>query len=73
MRSNMLDAVDRYVENLSANTGYSLRGLEFVMDTANGAAFKAAPQLFESLGATVEVGRPQGRTPGQGDDERAQQ
>ena len=55
MRSNMLDAVDRYVENLSANADYSLRGLEFVMDTANGAAFKAAPQLFESLGATVDV------------------
>lgn len=55
MRSNMRDAVDRYVENLRANTSYSLRGLEFVMDTANGAAFQAAPQLFESLGATVEV------------------
>ena len=55
MRSNMLDAVDRYVENLTANTDYGLRGLEFVMDTANGAAFKAAPQLFEALGATVEV------------------
>ncbi|MDJ0498130.1 MAG: phosphoglucosamine mutase [Acidimicrobiia bacterium] len=55
MRSNMRDAVDRYVENLGANSDYSLRGLEFVMDTANGAAFQAAPQLFESLGATVEV------------------
>lgn len=55
MRSNMLDAVDRYVENLKANSDYSLRGLEFVLDTANGAAFKAAPQLFEELGATVEV------------------
>jgi phosphoglucosamine mutase len=55
MRSNMVDAVDRYVANLSANADYSLRGLEFVMDTANGAAFKAAPHLFETLGATVEV------------------
>jgi phosphoglucosamine mutase len=55
MRTKMLDAVDRYVGNLSANVEYNLRGLEFVMDTANGAAFQAAPQLFESLGATVEV------------------
>ena len=55
MRHNMLDAVDRYVENLGANAEYSLRGLEFVLDTANGAAFKAAPQLFQQLGATVEV------------------
>ncbi len=55
MRTNMLDAVDRYVENLIDNSGYSLRGIEFVLDTANGAAFKAAPQLFEQLGATVEV------------------
>ena len=55
MRSNMLDAVDRYVANLKDNSSYSLRGLEFVMDTANGAAFKAAPQLFEQLGASVEV------------------
>ncbi|MDJ0922934.1 MAG: phosphoglucosamine mutase [Acidimicrobiia bacterium] len=55
MRRNMLDAVDRYVENLGDNAEYSLRGLEFVLDTANGAAFKAAPQLFEQLGATVEV------------------
>lgn len=55
MRTNMLDAVDRYVENLRDNSDYSLRGIEFVLDTANGAAFKAAPQLFEQLGATVEV------------------
>lgn len=55
MRTNMRDAVDRYVMNLADNTDYSLRGLDFVMDCANGAAFEAAPQLFERLGANVEV------------------
>ena len=55
MRTNMLDAVDRYVANLEKNCDYKFRGLEFVLDTANGAAFKAAPQLFENLGASVEV------------------
>lgn len=55
MRTNMRDAVDRYVENLATNSDYSLRGLEFVLDCANGAAYEAAPQLFTRLGAAVEV------------------
>jgi phosphoglucosamine mutase len=32
-----------------------MAGLEFVIDTANGSAFAAAPYLFEKVGATVEV------------------
>ncbi len=55
MRSQLTDAVDRYVENLADNADYSLRGLEFVLDCANGAAYEAAPQLMERLGASVEV------------------
>jgi phosphoglucosamine mutase len=55
MPSQLTDAVDRYVENIADNAQYSLRGLEFVMDCANGAAYQAAPQLFERLGAAVEV------------------
>lgn len=55
IRTKMPDAVDRYVENLARNAEYSLRGLEFVLDCANGAAFQAAPQLFDRLGAAVEV------------------
>lgn len=55
MRQNMADAVDRYVGNLVDNASYNLRGLEFVLDCANGAAYQAAPRLFERLGATVEV------------------
>jgi len=55
MRTKLPDAVDRYVDNLADNAEYSLRGLEFVLDCANGAAFAAAPRLLEKLGATVEV------------------
>ena len=55
IRTKMPDAVDRYVENLAKNAEYSLRGLDFVLDCANGAAYQAAPQLFERLGASVEV------------------
>ncbi len=55
MRSKLTDAVDRYVTNLADNVEYTLRGLEFVLDCANGAAYQAAPRLFESLGASVDV------------------
>ncbi|MDJ0952805.1 MAG: phosphoglucosamine mutase [Acidimicrobiia bacterium] len=55
MRTKLLDATDRYVANLAENAEYSLRGLEFVLDCANGAAYQAAPQLMERLGASVEV------------------
>ena len=34
---------------------HSMRGLEFFVDCANGAAFQAAPALFEKVGATVGV------------------
>jgi phosphoglucosamine mutase len=55
IRSDLDDPVGRYIDNLASNVGYSLRGLEFVLDCANGAAYRAAPRLFEKLGATVEV------------------
>ena len=55
MRTDLPDAIERYVENLAGNAEYSLRGLEFVLDCANGAAYKAAPELFVKLGASVEV------------------
>jgi phosphoglucosamine mutase len=55
IRSDLDDAVGRYVDNLAENVEYSLHGLEFVLDCANGAAFRAAPRLLEQLGATVEV------------------
>ena len=51
----MDDAVDRYVEKILQPVEYSMRGLEFLVDAANGAAFLAAPALFERVGATVEI------------------
>ncbi|GBE25321.1 phosphoglucosamine mutase [bacterium BMS3Bbin02] len=54
-QTTMADAVDRYVDYIKNGIAYSLRGLEFVLDTAHGAAFQAAPRLFRSLGAAVEV------------------
>jgi phosphoglucosamine mutase len=51
----MSDAIERYAEKVSRTVSYSMAGLEFVVDTANGSAFAAAPYLFEKVGATVEV------------------
>jgi phosphoglucosamine mutase len=44
-------------------SGRSLRGLSLVLDCANGAAYRAAPALFRSLGARVRTlaDRPDGR------------
>jgi phosphoglucosamine mutase len=55
MQSPMPDATDRYVDHLVAGAEYSMRGMRFVVDCANGAAFEAAPQLLKRLGADVEV------------------
>ena len=35
----MADSVDRYIDKIVQPVEYSMRGLEFVVDTANGAAF----------------------------------
>ncbi len=51
----MSDAIERYAEKVSRTVSYSMNGLEFVIDTANGAAFAAAPYLFNKVGATVKV------------------
>ena len=55
MQTHMTDAMDRYIDKIAQTVGYSMRGLEFVVDCANGAAFAAAPALFERIGATVDV------------------
>jgi phosphoglucosamine mutase len=47
-------AFDRYVKFLAATAKYSYRGLEVVIDAANGAAFQAAPALLRKLRASVE-------------------
>ena len=55
MQTVMSDAIARYVDKVSHTVDYSMRGLEFVVDCANGAAFLAAPALFETVGATVQI------------------
>jgi phosphoglucosamine mutase len=55
MQSVMPDAVDRYITRVSDGFEYSLRGMSFALDCANGAAMTAAPELLTRLGADVEV------------------
>jgi phosphoglucosamine mutase len=50
-----IDAVDRYVEHLAAQADVSLDGIDVALDCANGAATRAAPALFERLGADVRA------------------
>jgi phosphoglucosamine mutase len=55
----------RYADFLVDEIGrdLSLRGIRLVLDCANGAAFKLAPEVFERLGATVDTinNKPDGR------------
>ncbi|MEN8235273.1 MAG: phosphoglucosamine mutase [Actinomycetota bacterium] len=55
LQTVMGDAIERYIDKIVQPVEYSMRGLEFVADTAHGAAFMAAPILFERVGATVEI------------------
>jgi phosphoglucosamine mutase len=55
IQTQMTDSVERYIDKIAQTVEYSMRGLEFVVDCAHGAAFAAAPALFERIGATVEV------------------
>ncbi len=55
IQTTMEDAVARYVTRVAATVRYAMRGLEFVVDCAHGAAFLAAPRLFATVGATVEI------------------
>jgi phosphoglucosamine mutase len=47
-------AFDRYVSFLASTAKYTYRGLEIVIDAANGAAFQAAPAVLKKLRASVE-------------------
>ncbi len=51
------DATGRYVTHLKTvlRPEYTLEGVKIVVDCANGAAYKAAPMLFQELGAEVTV------------------
>ncbi|MCD6014118.1 MAG: phosphoglucosamine mutase [Solirubrobacterales bacterium] len=48
-------ALDDYLRELSSAFRLDLSGLRVVLDCANGAAYRAAPAIFERLGAEVEV------------------
>ncbi len=49
------EVIGRYIVQAKSafNPHYSLEGLRIVVDGANGAAYKLAPQVFEELGAEV--------------------
>ncbi|MEM6306509.1 MAG: phosphoglucosamine mutase [Pseudomonadota bacterium] len=53
--SRVESAVGRYVETAKASfpTGQTLEGLKIVIDCANGAAYKAAPEVLWELGADI--------------------
>ncbi len=54
-RFPMREAGSSYLDFLAGLAEYSFRGLEIVLDCANGAAYQAAPQLFARLKADVTV------------------
>ncbi|MDX1448781.1 MAG: phosphoglucosamine mutase [Acidimicrobiia bacterium] len=54
-RLRMNDALDRYVADLAKDAAYSFTGIDLTLDCAHGAAYQAAPALFEALKADVEV------------------
>jgi phosphoglucosamine mutase len=49
----MPDRVGRYVDLITESIEIPLSGVDFVVDTANGAAYRAAPELFARLDATA--------------------
>ena len=49
------DALEAYVAHLLSVSRYKLRGVRIALDCANGAAYRAAPMLFEGLMADVAV------------------
>lgn len=54
-RQTKADAAEDYLQFLEDTSRYSLRGFKISLDCANGAAYRMAPELFERLGADVEV------------------
>ncbi len=49
------DALGDYVRDLEGAFGLDLSGRRVVLDCGNGAAYRAAPRIFERLGAQVDV------------------
>ncbi len=55
VRSEKADAVRDYVDFLKKTVDVDLKGIKIAVDCANGAAFKAAPELLSELGADVFI------------------
>ncbi|PIE37680.1 MAG: phosphoglucosamine mutase [Gammaproteobacteria bacterium] len=53
--NRVVDAAGRYIEYCKATVdeGFSLRGMNIVVDCANGATYHIAPSVFSELGADV--------------------
>jgi phosphoglucosamine mutase len=49
------EAYEQYLSHLAGAARYSLNGVRIALDCANGAAYRAAPDLFERLQADVRV------------------
>jgi phosphoglucosamine mutase len=47
------DAMYRYIDHVAKASRYNLSGLQVAIDCANGAAYRAAPELFNRLGADI--------------------
>jgi phosphoglucosamine mutase len=47
------ETVERYLEHLEASAEASLNGMRVVVDCANGAAYRLAPEILERVGAHV--------------------
>ncbi len=54
-RTNSDEGFRDYIDHLVELSRYSLSGMDIVLDCAHGAAYKAAPELFDRLKANVEV------------------
>lgn len=54
-RLRLHDAVDQYVADLARDASYSFTGIAVTLDCAHGAAYQAAPALFNALKADVSV------------------
>ena len=51
--SDVVDAIDRYLEHLLSATPHPLAGIRVVVDCANGASSLAAPEVYRRAGADV--------------------
>lgn len=54
-RLRIHDALDRYVGDLARDASYTFTGISVTLDCAHGAAYQAAPALFQALKADVRV------------------